>query len=58
MGVPVLGVCLYPVMDYPGWDDDRHCSVGLLEASQDWTARRLRPDLVAEMRMQERMFVR
>jgi hypothetical protein len=29
LGVPVEGICLYPVLDYPGWDDDRHCAVGL-----------------------------
>lgn len=29
-GVPVQGLCLYPVLDYPGWDNDRHCPVGLL----------------------------
>lgn len=29
-GVPVGGICLYPVLDYPGWDDDRHCRTGLL----------------------------
>jgi hypothetical protein len=29
-GVPVEGICLYPVTDYPGWDDDRHCPTGLL----------------------------
>lgn len=28
-GVPVHGICLYPVLDYPGWDDDRHCACGL-----------------------------
>ena len=28
-GVQVDGVCLYPVTDYPGWDDDRHVRVGL-----------------------------
>jgi hypothetical protein len=28
-GVPVHGACLYPVLDYPGWDDDRHCQSGL-----------------------------
>lgn len=27
-GVPVEGICLYPVMDYPGWKDDRHCRCG------------------------------
>jgi len=28
-GVPVEGICLYPIVDYPGWDDDRHCPSGL-----------------------------
>lgn len=28
-GVPVDGICLYPILDYPGWDDDRHCETGL-----------------------------
>ena len=28
-GVPVHGICLYPILDYPGWDDDRHCRSGL-----------------------------
>jgi hypothetical protein len=28
-GVPVQGICLYPILDYPGWDDDRHCETGL-----------------------------
>jgi hypothetical protein len=29
-GIPVDGICLYPVTDYPGWDDDRYCPTGLL----------------------------
>ena len=27
-GVPLEGVCIYPVTDYLGWDDDRHCPCG------------------------------
>jgi hypothetical protein len=27
--IPVDGICLYPVLDYPGWNDDRHCHTGL-----------------------------
>jgi len=30
-GIPVEGVCLYPVLDYPGWENGRPCAVGLLE---------------------------
>ncbi|MBV9264685.1 MAG: beta-galactosidase [Acidobacteriaceae bacterium] len=28
-GIPVKGVCLYPILNHPGWDDDRHCRNGL-----------------------------
>ncbi|MBE7158072.1 MAG: hypothetical protein INR62_06495 [Rhodospirillales bacterium] len=55
-GVPVLGVCLYPVMDYPGWDDGRHCSCGVLALSADWTTRSLREDVVAELAVQQSIF--
>jgi hypothetical protein len=30
VGIPIDGLCLYPIIDYPGWDDDRHCPTGLL----------------------------
>ena len=29
-GVQVEGICLYPVANHPGWDDDRLCPNGLL----------------------------
>ena len=51
-GVDMVGICLYPVMDYPGWDDDRHCSCGLIESSKDWKARTLRRELAAEIAAQ------
>ncbi|WP_295473645.1 beta-glucosidase [uncultured Pseudomonas sp.] len=28
-GVPVEGLCWYPFLDYPGWDNDRYCAAGL-----------------------------
>jgi hypothetical protein len=28
-GVPIHGICLYPILDHPGWDDDRHVQCGL-----------------------------
>lgn len=30
LGVPIEGLCLYPILDHPGWDDDRHCPNGLI----------------------------
>jgi beta-glucosidase/6-phospho-beta-glucosidase/beta-galactosidase len=51
-GVEIVGMCLYPVMDYPGWDDDRHCRCGLIAIDEDWSERWLRDDLAAELRLQ------
>lgn len=34
-GVPLAGMCLYPVMDYPGWTDDRHCPCGPVGVASD-----------------------
>ena len=28
-GADLQGVCLYPIVNHPGWDDDRHCHNGL-----------------------------
>jgi beta-glucosidase/6-phospho-beta-glucosidase/beta-galactosidase len=39
-GVPVEGICLYPVLNHLGWDDDRHCQNGLLDFPRDAEGRR------------------
>lgn len=31
-GVPIEAICLYPIVNHPGWDDDRPCENGLLSA--------------------------
>jgi len=30
-GVEVEGVCLYPIVNHPGWEDDRHCYNGMFD---------------------------
>lgn len=30
-GIPVQGICLYPILNHPGWEDDRHCRNGLFD---------------------------
>ena len=45
-GTPILGICCYPIADYPGWDDDRHCKCGAIAVTDDWEARTLREDFV------------
>ena len=44
-GLPVAGVCLYPVMDYAGWENDRHCPCGLIELGPGYGERRIRTDV-------------
>ena len=47
-GVRVEGVCVYPVTDYLGWEDDRHCPCGPIGMSPD--GRFVRPGQAAAMR--------
>jgi hypothetical protein len=54
-GVPVEGVCLYPVVSHLGWDDDRHCPNGLLELRSRKGRRLVHEPLAAELREQRRL---
>ena len=45
LGLPIQGICLYPVMDYPGWHDFRHCPCGLIRLDAEYRARRIDPAL-------------
>jgi hypothetical protein len=55
-GVPVEGICLYPVVDYPGWTDDRHCPVGLLGFADENGKRCVHQGLADELRLQQARF--
>ncbi|HXH15628.1 MAG TPA: glycosyltransferase [Sphingomonas sp.] len=50
LGVPIEGVCLYPILDHPGWDDDRYCPNGLLSCTPTVTDRRADPALADVIR--------
>ena len=56
LGVKLEGICLYPVMDYPGWDDGRHCPCGLIDVSPDWRSRAIRIHLAADLELQREYF--
>jgi hypothetical protein len=30
-GIPIAGICLYPILNHLGWEDDRHCRNGLFD---------------------------
>jgi hypothetical protein len=51
-GVPIEGICLYPIADYPGWDNERICSVGLLSAPDAQGQRVVCPRLARELHQQ------
>lgn len=53
MGIPVHGICLYPVLNHPGWDDNRHCYNGLWDYADAEGVRELYEPLAMEIQMQE-----
>ncbi len=55
-GVPIEGICLYPIADYPGWDNERICRVGLLSAPDAEDQRTVCPRLARELRHQQALF--
>jgi beta-glucosidase/6-phospho-beta-glucosidase/beta-galactosidase len=55
-GVPLEGLCLYPVIDYPGWGDDRHCHTGLWDYADDEGHRDIYQPLADELVHQQRLW--
>ena len=57
-GVPVKGVCLYPIVSFPGWDDERHRQFGLFSAPRAHGGREAYQPLVAELSRQQELLER
>jgi hypothetical protein len=57
-GIPIAGVCLYPVTDYPGWDNERHCPTGLWGYPDATGERPLYQPLARELRRQQALLAR
>ncbi len=55
-GVPIEGICLYPVVNHPGWDDDRDCQNGLFSASIGLHGRTAYQPLAEELARQQALF--
>jgi hypothetical protein len=51
-GVPIEGICLYPIVNHPGWDDDRACENGLLGAQSVNGARSVHEPLAEVLKSQ------
>jgi beta-glucosidase/6-phospho-beta-glucosidase/beta-galactosidase len=55
-GVPLGGICLYPITDYPGWANNRHCQAGLLGRADKHGERPVHVDLADELATQQQRF--
>jgi len=51
-GVPVEGICIYPIVNHPGWVDDRHCHNGLWDYIDENHEREIYTPLADEIKRQ------
>jgi beta-glucosidase/6-phospho-beta-glucosidase/beta-galactosidase len=55
-GSPVEGICLYPIVNHPGWEDDRHCHNGLWDYPNEKGEREIYVPLAEELSKQRSEF--
>ena len=55
-GIPVGGVCLYPIVNHPGWADNRHCHNGLWDYCNSKGGREIYQPLADEIKTQIKNF--
>jgi hypothetical protein len=54
--VPVQGICWYPIINHPGWDDDRHCHNGLFDYADEVGNREIHQPLAESILHQQERF--
>jgi len=52
-GAHIEGICLYPIINHPGWDDERHCHNGLWDYANERGEREIYQPLADELRRQQ-----
>jgi hypothetical protein len=55
-GIAVHGICLYPILNHPGWLDDRHCHDALWDYPDSRGARKIYKPLAAELKRWRNFF--
>ncbi|HEY2081721.1 MAG TPA: beta-glucosidase [Verrucomicrobiae bacterium] len=55
-GVPVHGMCLYPILNHPGWNDNRHCHNGLWDYPDANGRRPIYEPLARELKTWQKVF--
>ena len=55
-GADIQGICIYPITAYPGWDNSRHCQVGLFSPVGSDGRRHVFDPLYEELQRQREIF--
>lgn len=55
-GVQIEGICLYPIVNHPGWADNRHCHNGLWDYADSNGNREIYLPLSEEVKVQIERF--
>ncbi|MDB6124895.1 MAG: beta-glucosidase/6-phospho-beta-glucosidase/beta -galactosidase [Pedosphaera sp.] len=55
-GIPLQGICLYPILNHPGWNDDRHCHNGLWDYADERGHRNIYEPLADQVRSLQKAF--
>jgi len=55
-GVPVQGICLYPIVNHPGWNDSRHCHNALWDYPDADGNRKIYAPLARELQRWQKIF--
>ena len=55
-GVPIQGICIYPISHYPGWTNNRVCECGLLGRADETGERPVDLEVAAELARQQAIF--
>jgi polysaccharide biosynthesis protein PelF len=55
-GIPVHGICLYPIVNHPGWINRRHCQNGLWDYPDPEGERAIYEPLAAELQRGRKLF--
>ncbi len=55
-GVELHGICLYPILNHPGWADDRHCHNALWDYPDQRGHRKIYSPLARELRRWQKHF--
>lgn len=55
-GIPIYGICLYPILNHPGWVDERHCHNALWDYPNAKGEREIYAPLAEELRRAHTLF--